>query len=79
MVVIIPICLPNIFAYAKGEKTLPDLSIMIKPVSGLRTSNSVQKNGYDLPDALLELFARERLKVGFSLAGDASTRDFARL
>ena len=74
------------FAFQGGEPTLAGVEffrefvrlqkLYAKP--GIRIQNSLQTNGYDLSDELVEFLARERFLVGVSYDGDPQTHDLMR-
>lgn len=71
------------FAFQGGEPTLAGEAFFTRLAElqrkyngrGLRVHNAVQTNGYDLPDGLIDLFARERFLVGVSVDGDEALHD----
>lgn len=75
------------FSFQGGEPTLAGTEFFEALVryermyntAGVLVSNSVQSNGYDLPQDMIELFAREHFLLGISLDGDAQTHDRMRI
>ncbi len=75
------------FAFQGGEPTLAGaefyehLIFLQKKYNtrGLKVSNSVQTNGYQLDDRLLDLFAREKFLLGVSVDGDRAENDKMRV
>ncbi len=75
------------FAFQGGEPTLAGEDFFRKLVEyekryntrGLKVSNAVQSNGYDISDELMELFAVEDFLVGISLDGIEATHDALRI
>ena len=74
------------FALQGGEPTLIGLDYFENLVRlqkkyntrHIAVHNSVQTNGYELPDDLIAFFARERFLVGVSLDGDEQNHDLFR-
>ncbi len=74
------------FIFQGGEPTLIGLPYFEQLVAlqrkyntrGLRISNAVQTNGYDLSDELIAFFAREQFLVGVSLDGTDAIHDMLR-
>jgi len=74
------------FLFQGGEPTLIGLPFFEQLVAlerkyntrGLKISNAVQTNGYDLPDEMIAFFAREQFLVGVSLDGTNETHDLLR-
>lgn len=74
-------------AFQGGEPTLAGLDFYKAVVEferkyntrNLRISNSVQTNGYDLSDEMIQFFAREHFLLGVSVDGDASAHDCMRM
>lgn len=75
------------FAFQGGEPTLAGAGFFKKLIElektynskGLAIYNSIQSNGYDISEELMELFAREHFLVGISLDGVAETHDALRI
>ena len=75
------------FAFQGGEPTLIGLPYFQALVRFVREYNirrqpvryAVQTNGYDLPDEMIEFFARERFLIGVSLDGVEETHDRTRI
>ena len=75
------------FAFQGGEPTLIGLAFFEALVRfekqynarKLQIYNSVQTNGYDLPDEMLQFFAREKFLLGVSVDGIEETHDALRL
>ena len=71
------------FAFQGGEPTLAGLGFFQKLVElekrynskGLTIHNSLQTNGYNISDELLDFFARENFLLGVSLDGTAALHD----
>ncbi len=71
------------FAFQGGEPTLAGVAFYEQLIAlqkkynarGLTVHNSIQTNGYDLPDEMIDLFARERFLVGVSLDGCDADHD----
>ena len=74
------------FAFQGGEPTLIGLPFFEQLVRlqrkyntrGLKISNAVQTNGYDLSDEIIAFFAKEQFLVGVSLDGTDETHDMLR-
>jgi len=74
------------FLFQGGEPTLIGLPFFEQLVClqrkyntrGLKISNAVQTNGYDLSDEMIAFFAREQFLVGVSLDGTDETHDMLR-
>lgn len=74
------------FLFQGGEPTLIGLPFFKRLIElerkyntrGLKVSNAVQTNGYDLSDEMISFFARERFLVGVSLDGTDKTHDLLR-
>lgn len=78
---------PVTFAFQGGEPTLAGVAFYEHFVSlekqyntrHLPVQNALQTNGYDIPDELIALFAREHFLVGVSLDGSAQIHDKLRI
>ncbi|MBR4039518.1 MAG: radical SAM protein [Clostridia bacterium] len=74
------------FLFQGGEPTLIGLPFFEELVRlerkyntrGLKISNAVQTNGYDLSDEMIAFFAKEQFLVGVSLDGTDETHDMLR-
>lgn len=74
------------FLFQGGEPTLIGLPFFEQLVAlerkyntrGLKISNAVQTNGYDLSDEMIAFFAKEQFLVGVSLDGTDETHDSLR-
>lgn len=74
---------PVSFAFQGGEPTLTGLDFYRALVEfqkkynakQLPISNSLQTNGFDLPDDMISLFARESFLLGVSLDGTQTLHD----
>ena len=74
------------FLFQGGEPTLIGLPFFEELVAlerkyntrGLKISNAVQTNGYDLSDEMIAFFAKEQFLVGVSLDGTDETHDMLR-
>jgi len=74
------------FLFQGGEPTLIGLSFFEELVRlerkyntrGLKITNAVQTNGYDLSDEMIAFFAKEQFLVGVSLDGTDETHDMLR-
>ena len=74
------------FLFQGGEPTLIGLPFFEQLVAlqrkyntrGLKISNAVQTNGYDLSDEMIAFFAKEQFLVGVSLDGTSETHDSLR-
>lgn len=74
------------FLFQGGEPTLIGLPFFEQLVKiqrkyntrGLKISNAVQTNGYDLSDEMIAFFAKEQFLVGVSLDGTNETHDLFR-
>ena len=74
------------FLFQGGEPTLIGLPFFEQLVRlqrkyntrGLKISNAVQTNGYDLSDEIIAFFAKEQFLVGVSLDGTDETHDMLR-
>ena len=74
------------FLFQGGEPTLIGLPFFEQLVAlerkyntrGLKISNAVQTNGYDLSDEMIAFFAKEQFLVGVSLDGTDETHDMLR-
>lgn len=74
------------FLFQGGEPTLIGLPFFEQLVKtqrkyntrGLKISNAVQTNGYDLSDEMIAFFAKEQFLVGVSLDGTDETHDLLR-
>ena len=74
------------FLFQGGEPTLIGLPFFEELVRlerkyntrGLKISNAVQTNGYDLSDEMIAFFAKEQFLVGVSLDGTDETHDLLR-
>lgn len=75
------------FAFQGGEPTLAGTEFFSKLISlqkkynsrGAKVNNSIQTNGYNISDELLDLFARENFLVGISFDGTPEIHDLMRI
>ena len=75
------------FAFQGGEPTLAGLDFFETLMRlekkynsrNIAVSNSVQTNGYDVPDAMIRFFAENSFLIGVSLDGDRETHDLMRV
>lgn len=78
---------PISFAFQGGEPTLAGLDFYKALVEferkyntrGIPIDNSLQTNGYDLSNEMIEFFAREHFLLGVSLDGDSLAHDRMRI
>ena len=74
------------FLFQGGEPTLIGLPFFEQLIAlqrkyntrGLKISNAVQTNGYDLSDEIIAFFAKEQFLVGVSFDGTSETHDLLR-
>ena len=76
-----------VFVLQGGEPTLiglPFLEALVKfqrkyNPRGIRITNALQTNGYELPDDMIQFFVREDFLLGVSLDGDCAAHDAMRV